>query len=131
LAGSCHREKPRGGRASGSLPPFRQLSCFSKHRPGWPIRWRRELTKLYEDVQRERLDVLAAALQDAPVKGEIVILVGPPEAVEVSDALITKKLTVALDTMSLRDAAAAIADLLSVPKSRVYDLGLTLRRAQQ
>lgn len=91
----------------------------------------RELTKLYEDVQRERLDVLAAALQDAPVKGEIVILVGPSEAVEVSDALITEKLTAALDKMSLRDAAAAIADLLSVPKSRVYDLGLTLRRAQQ
>ncbi len=88
----------------------------------------REMTKLYEDVQRGRLDVLAAAIKDVPVKGEIVILVGPPEAIEVSDDLIIEKLNAALQSMSLRDAAAAIADLLSVPKSRVYDLGLSLRR---
>ncbi len=87
----------------------------------------RELTKLHEEVRRGTLAELAAALADTPPKGEIVILAGPPGAAETTDAAIESHLAEALATMSLRDAAKAVADRLSVPKARVYDLGLKLK----
>jgi 16S rRNA (cytidine1402-2'-O)-methyltransferase len=91
----------------------------------------RELTKLHEEVRRARLDRLAADLEGGTLKGEAVILVGPPQQGEVSDDDIAARLAAALEQMSLRDAAKAVADALGVPKSRVYDLGLRLRKDAQ
>lgn len=89
----------------------------------------RELTKLHEEVRRAPLGDLAAALAKAPVKGEVVIVVGPPQKLEITNADIASRLEVAMETMSLRDAAKAVAEALGVPKSRVYDLGLGKSRA--
>ncbi len=86
----------------------------------------RELTKLHEEIRRGGLADLAAEAGDA-TKGEFVILVGPPVAGEVTDDAITAALSKALGTMSLKDAAKAVAAELSVSKSRVYDLGLALK----
>ena len=88
----------------------------------------RELTKLHEELRRGRLDELAESFSKAEVKGEIVVVVGPPLAVEVSDDDIAARLAAALATMSLKDAAKAVADALGVSKSRVYDLGLKVKR---
>jgi 16S rRNA (cytidine1402-2'-O)-methyltransferase len=93
-----------------------------------PAALARELTKLHEEVRRAPLDRLAAELEDQAVKGEAVILVGPPLAANVTDNDIAARLGAALADMSLRDAAKAVADALGVPKSRVYDLGLKLRK---
>jgi hypothetical protein len=57
----------------------------------------------------------------------MVIVVGPPTSEVVTDEGIAAALTEALAHMSLRDAAKAVADRLSVPKARVYDLGLKLK----
>ena len=93
-----------------------------------PAALARELTKLHEEVRRAPLDELAAALHGAAIKGEAVILVGPPQQGEVGDGVIAANLETALASMSLRDAAKAVADALGVPKSRVYDLGLRARK---
>lgn len=87
----------------------------------------REVTKLHEEFARGTLVDLAAAFAARDVKGEIVIVVGPAEEVAVSDEDITLRLNVALETMRLKDAAAAVADALSVPKSRVYAIGLKVK----
>lgn len=87
----------------------------------------RELTKLHEDVLRGSLSSLTAIFSQSPPKGEIVILVGAPTDEAVSDELITAALADALGQMSLRDAARIVSDRLSVPKARVYDLGLKIR----
>ncbi len=84
----------------------------------------RELTKRFEEVRRGRLALLAAGLHEEAIKGEVVIVVGPPQQGEVSDADISARLETALSQMSLRDAAKVVAEALGVPKSRVYDLGL-------
>lgn len=89
-----------------------------------PAAMARELTKLHEEVRRAPLGALAAELTDAKIKGEVVIVVGPPQKQEATDADIEDRLEAALKTMSLRDAAKAIAEALGVSKSRVYDLGL-------
>jgi len=91
----------------------------------------RELTKLYEDVHRARLADLARAFADTPPKGEVVIVVGPPEAGEVSDTAIEESLIPILETVSLRDASRIVADTLKVPKARVYDVALALKRRER
>jgi len=88
----------------------------------------RELTKLHEEVRRGTPAELAQWAAEAAPKGEMVILVGPPPAEEVSDEAIIARLEALLAEMSLRDAAKAAAEELGVPKSRVYDLGLALKR---
>lgn len=87
----------------------------------------RELTKLHEDLARGPLPDLAAHFETAPPKGEIVILVGPPGNEAATDETIIAALENALAHMSLRDAAKAVAERLSAPKARVYDLGLKLK----
>jgi 16S rRNA (cytidine1402-2'-O)-methyltransferase len=89
-----------------------------------PAALARELTKLHEEVRRAPLDALAAAVQGELIKGEVVILVGPPQRAQITDADIALRLASAREDMSLRDAAKAVAEALGVPKSRVYELGL-------
>ena len=88
----------------------------------------RELTKLHEDVRRAPLETLAAQMPDAKLRGEVVVLVGPPLEMEVTDEVISEHMAQALKKMSLRDAARSIAEELCVPKARAYDLGLALKR---
>lgn len=87
----------------------------------------RELTKRFEEVSRGTLGSLAAAYADADVKGECVILVGPPvEPGDVPDAEIIARLEAALVSQSKRDAVREVSDDLGVARKRVYDLALGL-----
>lgn len=88
----------------------------------------RELTKLNEEFVRAELSELAAQYRERTIKGEIVIIVGPPAPVEITDLDIENRLAEALVELSLRDAARLIADDLGVAKARVYDLGLAIKR---
>lgn len=88
----------------------------------------RELTKLHEDVRRGTLSDLAQGFAAEAPKGEVVIVVGPPEQRDISDAMIEESLAPALESLSLRDASRVVADALKVPKARVYDVALSLKR---
>lgn len=87
----------------------------------------RELTKLHEEIRRGSLSELAAACDGPESRGEFVILVAPPQASVVSDAAVEDHLREALASMSLRDAARAVANALAIPKARVYDIGLAMK----
>ncbi|MEE8535711.1 MAG: SAM-dependent methyltransferase, partial [Kiloniellales bacterium] len=88
----------------------------------------RELTKRFEEVRRGSLaDLARQAGAAAAPKGEIVIVVGPPgeaaaDAAADLDALLAK----ALAGMSLRDAAATVAEATGQPRRRVYARALEL-----
>ncbi len=84
----------------------------------------RELTKLHEECTRGSLPELARDFASREIKGEIVVVVGPALAVEVSDGDIAERLAVARQSMSLKDAAKAVADALDISKARVYAIGL-------
>ena len=87
----------------------------------------RELTKLFEEVRRERLSALVAHYEEAgPPKGEIVIVVGPPEEVGASADDIDTLLRRALASMSVKDAAATVAAATGTPKRIVYARALEL-----
>ena len=87
----------------------------------------RELTKLHEEIVRAPLPKLYQKFKNTTVKGECVVLVGPPPKTTATDEEIVERLTVCLDDMSLRDAAREVADEMSVAKGRVYDLGLKMK----
>ncbi len=87
----------------------------------------RELTKLHEDIRRGSLRELAESAAAVPLKGEIVIVVGGPQEVEVTDDDICAQLEPSLASMSLKDAAKAVSTALGVSKARVYDLGLCMK----
>lgn len=92
----------------------------------------RELTKLFEEVRRGSLTDLAAhyAAAGAP-KGEVVVVIGPPDAAaEQADAAdLDSLLRQALASMSLRDAAAHVATATGQPRKTVYARALELGRA--
>ncbi len=90
----------------------------------------RELTKLHEETRRGTLHGLAAhyAKAGAP-KGEVVIVVGPPQEEEaVDEADIEKALHKALAQLSLKDAASLVAEQFSRPRKDIYSLALTLTK---
>lgn len=91
----------------------------------------RELTKLYEEVRRGTLGELAAhyAAAGAP-KGELAIVVGgtteEAERAAVTEDALDAALDTALETMSVKDASAAVAEATGLPRREVYQRALAL-----
>jgi 16S rRNA (cytidine1402-2'-O)-methyltransferase len=91
----------------------------------------RELTKLHETVARGQARDVAAALANADIKGECVVLVAPATAApEIDDATLTSHLKQALATSPLSAAVRAVAADHGLPRKRVYDLALALKAEQ-
>ncbi|MEO0982563.1 MAG: 16S rRNA (cytidine(1402)-2'-O)-methyltransferase [Pseudomonadota bacterium] len=89
----------------------------------------RELTKLFEETRRGNLDELSAYYSEhgAP-KGEIVVLVGPPEAAAASEADLDTALADALSRLPVKEAAAEVAEALNLPRRAAYQRALALKR---
>jgi len=87
----------------------------------------REITKKFEESRRGLLPHLAAHYEtEGPPKGEIVIVIGPPEEERVSDETLEAQLRRALKSMSVRDAAAFVAQASGESKKKIYDMALNL-----
>ncbi len=86
----------------------------------------RELTKRFEEVVRAPLDDLAAELIDRTIKGECVVIVGPPGAAEWTEDDMRKALAEALKTQSVRDAAAFVAAQYGLPRKAAYQMALSM-----
>ncbi len=93
----------------------------------------RELTKMFEAVKRGTLPALAAELAASePLRGEIVVLVGPPpdEAPALDGEALDARLRAALETHSVKDAAAVVSGETGQPRRKVYARALELTAAQ-
>jgi 16S rRNA (cytidine1402-2'-O)-methyltransferase len=91
----------------------------------------RELTKRFEEVRRGTLAELAAHYAAHAARGEIALVVGPPEAEAPAaeaelDTLLRESLAAG---ESLRDAAALVAAATGLPRKQVYARALELRGA--
>ncbi len=93
----------------------------------------RELTKLHEEVRRGSLGDLARYYRDAgPPRGEIVVVVGPPEPPPAADKdEIERRLRAAVAQLGVRDAAAKLAAETGLPRSALYRRGLAIREESQ
>lgn len=88
----------------------------------------REITKAFEEAVTGTLAELAARYADAPPKGEIVIVVGPPGEAPAADAdAVDAALADAMTRLSASRAAAEVAQALGLPRRDVYARALALK----
>ena len=88
----------------------------------------RELTKLHEEVRRGRLADLAGHYRAfGPPRGEVVVIVGPPEPHEPDQAEVDRRLRAALGEFGVRDAAARLASETGLPRTELYRRALAIR----
>ncbi len=90
----------------------------------------RELTKMYEEVRRDTLSNLVRYYEEVgEPKGEIVIVIGPGEKVEITEDAIKARLAELLADLSVRDAAAQVADEMGIPKKQAYEFAIILQKS--
>ncbi|MDB5570450.1 MAG: Uroporphyrin-III C/tetrapyrrole (Corrin/Porphyrin) methyltransferase, partial [Hyphomicrobiales bacterium] len=88
----------------------------------------RELTKHFENVRRGTLTALAGQYaNEPPPKGEVVLLVAPPgEDVANAPDDVDARIRAALQTHSVKDAAAIVSAETGLPRRKVYARALEL-----
>ncbi len=88
----------------------------------------RELTKLHETFDRATLSDLALRYEAAKVKGEVVLVVAPPQMRQAPKPDDTDAaLRTALATMSVKEAARAVAAATGLPRRDLYQKALALK----
>lgn len=88
----------------------------------------REISKRFEEAWDGRLSDLAARAAAAPPKGEIVVIVGPPEAPPpTGPEALDAALVAALARGSVKAAVAEVAATLGLARQAVYARALELR----
>lgn len=78
----------------------------------------RELTKRFETVERGKLLEIEGRFRLQAPRGEITVLLGPPEVKDPED--VEAQLRVALATQSVKDAAALVSVATGLPRKIVY-----------
>ncbi|MCR9219377.1 MAG: 16S rRNA (cytidine(1402)-2'-O)-methyltransferase [Alphaproteobacteria bacterium] len=97
--------------------------------PERPVAVMRELTKRHEEHRRGSASELSAHYAAAPKpKGEIVLVLGPPAAPAAAGPEdLDRMLADALTRLSLKDAAAVVAQASGRPRKEVYARALALK----
>ncbi len=84
----------------------------------------RELTKRFEEVTRGTLGELRRAFAGRSVKGEIVLVIDRRAEARASAETVEQALEQAMTHMTVKDAAAAVAEAYGLPRRDVYQLAL-------
>jgi 16S rRNA (cytidine1402-2'-O)-methyltransferase len=88
----------------------------------------REISKRFEETVTGTLTELAGRYAEAPPRGEIVIVVGPPGEAEAAGAgQVDDALREAMGRLSVSRAAAEVAERLGVPRRQAYERALKLK----
>lgn len=90
----------------------------------------RELTKKFEETVRGTLNELAQRYEAHEPKGEIVLMVGPPEAEGFETGNVDAALAEALQTLPVSKAAAQIAKRFGLDRAELYARASAMKKAQ-
>lgn len=88
----------------------------------------RELTKRFEEVRTGTPSQLLEGLEKIPARGELVVLVAPPEqkdGVTLQEAV--PLLEAALEQFSTKDAAREVAKATGLPRQRLYEQAVAMK----
>lgn len=106
----------------------RTLSDMADIMPERQIVIARELTKKYEEILRGSADTLLERVKQTPLRGEIVLLAGPPDTTTVwSEARIRAELAPLIKTEGVKQAANLVAKRAGVKKRDVYQIALQMK----
>ncbi len=84
----------------------------------------REMTKRFETVERGKVSDLTALFAREPPRGEITLLIGPPEVDDPED--LDGRLRAVLATQTVKDAAALVSAATGLPRKVVYARALQI-----
>jgi len=88
----------------------------------------RELTKHYEEARRGRVSDLIDSIKNEPPRGEIVLMVAPPErSAHWDEAQIIAALEGAVPEQGVKRASADIAQMSGWARRDVYQLALKIK----
>lgn len=92
----------------------------------------REITKMFEEVRKgDAQDLVAHYTEKGAPKGEIVLVIAPPQVKETSAHDLEHLLRNALQTMKTKEAAASVAQKTGANKKDLYDMALRIARQPQ
>lgn len=103
------------------------LAAVEQVLPGRELAVARELTKKFEECRSGSSADLIAYYTAHPPKGEIVLMIGPPGAVQASAADGEALLKTALQTMKASQAAAEVARVTGLDRKALYARALELK----
>jgi 16S rRNA (cytidine1402-2'-O)-methyltransferase len=86
----------------------------------------RELTKRFETVVRGKVSELTDLFNQEPARGEITLLIGPPETEDPEN--LDQRLRAALATQTVKDAAALVSTATGLPRKLVYARALQIHQ---
>jgi len=87
----------------------------------------RELTKMHEEVRRADLVALAREYATGEVRGEIVLVIAPPQRPEeISSEELDALIRDALNRLALKEAVVEIAAMTGAPRRTIYQRALKL-----
>lgn len=105
----------------------KSLAAIEEIMPGREVSVARELTKLFEECRTGKPDELAAHYNAHPPKGEIVLLIAPPNeesfGAEDADAMLVE----ALKTMKASQAVAQVSRTTGLDRKALYARAMELR----
>ena len=91
----------------------------------------RELTKRFEEIRRGRLSKLAMEFkQKSALKGEIVVIIGPPLEKIVTNIQIDRALITKLKTAGVKEASLEVSKALGLPRRSLYQRALQLKKRE-
>lgn len=96
--------------------------------PGRQAALARELTKLHEEVARAEVGELARRFAERELKGEVVLLVGPPveqEQLTLDESVVRERLGALVgEGVTRKDAVRQVAAEMGLPRNDVYRVSL-------
>lgn len=110
------------------------LASVGEAMPGRRAAVARELTKAHQEVARGSVEDLTRRFADREVKGEVVVVIGPPEeapARVAAEDLASEVEALVQSGMSRSDAVRHVARARGVPRSQVYDSAHKARRGDE
>ena len=103
------------------------LAAIGECLPGREVAVARELTKMFEECRSGGAEMLGAHYTAHPPKGEIVLMIAPPGAVEASAEDADAMLAEALLSQKPSQAAAEVARATGLDRKMLYARALELK----
>ncbi len=105
----------------------KSLDALEKAMPRRNIAIVREISKVYEECISGSIAEVRHRLSENPIKGELVLVIAPPDDEETSVLDLEQILAGELKNSTLKDAVRKVADKYNLKKSDVYEKALELK----